>query len=962
MEKMPVPDSERKPTARLITDAPGFSIDQMHEKALAGESFEYAAAALTSVEQLIAFRQKLKNTRFASFSEMVEEVTNIHRLPIAEEEKDKRLHEMAAKMEPRVARFSPQVADFYLAVLSEATGKSYEPKFERTKEKVAELRDNGDFRVLFSEDVDWDLKANRIEKRFLDYLAGVRSLDRRESNEMSDDVRVWRADQLKKSTTRPRPPQKSSKPGVDPMERLKEGEKAPSIWSIFPAYRGKFREASFSIWDNANNEWLGETGVYHPSDTSPLVENTDPKNGPVNLTISATVDVGVDVRVPATYKHNFNKVEVPPGYSYVALKDQNGDLVIRVDGQGDGVDVKVVLAPDPEKTFCTLDASKVTVPIMPSVFTPETLAKLQEIKEKKRGNIARAEALSAYVRGRVKYLAPKDFAEAAHYNNHYNTSAKGFAGAVDEVKTGDCDVVNTYFAALCAALNIPVRHVVGHSVNGKDEAGASNITSGTGHAWSEVWDERKKQWRMIDATPAGDLQLEREETGGKANDFIPGDDDAPEAVTPSEEELEKLRQRLAEHKEKLSYTREERELAEGAKIALSEARQVVKEIAAAEKTRLPSGELVIDVLARLFNAIVESRKTRVQAYDGPARKRDGGERIQNIVRHAMGVRAHEADPISRELPAEETVLEKLIGGFDVYLIGDKSGSMQGRVAETEQEDDASDESDDPVSQETLQQMQRRAAYLLCSSLHRFGRDLSRAPLQEEKKLGVRTQSISFRGDGPDDIDLDKPLSPDFKATDKVLLWHSLSRQGAGNGDVEALRYVFEQIKAEIAANEAKGIKEKRLRVIVACSDGEPNDPAMVQFMAEELGKLGCVVVGVGMTKSAKKVPIIFDTPFSRGDYAESINDLPAIVAKHLVLEAIKLFPEKERENARQMINSILAKFRNIPGKENPSAPSPEKSEGDAEEEAAEREEGNEVEEADDMDGDERTEAPDDETT
>jgi len=153
-----------------------------------------------------------------------------------------------------------------------------------------------------------------------------------------------------------------------------------------------------------------------------------------------------------------------------------------------------------------------------------------------------------------------------------------------------------------------------------------------------------------------------------------------------------------------------------------------------------------------------------------------------------------------------------------------------------------------------------------------------------------------------------------------------------------------------------------LRVIVACSDGEPNDPAMVQFMAEELGKLGCVVVGVGMTKSAKKVPIIFDTPFSRGDYAESINDLPAIVAKHLVLEAIKLFPEKERENARQMINSILAKFRNIPGKENPSAPSPEKSEGDAEEEAAEREEGNEVEEADDMDGDERTEAPDDETT
>jgi len=102
-----------------------------------------------------------------------------------------------------------------------------------------------------------------------------------------------------------------------------------------------------------------------------------------------------------------------------------------------------------------------------------------------------------------------------------------------------------------------------------------------------------------------------------------------------------------------------------------------------------------------------------------------------------------------------------------------------------------------------------------------------------------------------------------------------------------------------------------LRLVVACSDGGPDSPEGVRELAEKIGRLNAVVVGVGLTETAATVPIIYDTPYSRGDIARDINDLPALVAKHLVLEAVKLFPEKARESAKQIIEFSIAKFKNF---------------------------------------------------
>lgn len=863
------------------------SVERLHGTALEGKSFEDASAALESVEAIQDFRKKASQLPFGSFHEVAEDITNLNRLAQSKEERAAQMEMLTEAIEQRVVRFSPRVADLYLAILAEAKGGSTEPQFDVTREKIGELKRDGDLDVLFSGGTSWEMKLNRIETRLTDYLLGARALDRREGREMDDDIRRWREEELKKAPTHLPPRRNESKPGVDPMERLKEGERAPAIWSIYPAWGGYYKEQSFSRWDDARNVWVESEYRYSDAVLVPLSGNKDHKKGPIDIEMSAKVFAGSWVNLPVPYTHGLNKIEAG-SKSFSVKQDQNGDLAIFIEGSGE-VDIKAVLAPYPEKKLKS-DQATVRAPEMRAEFSEETNNKLEKIKNKKQGNVARAQAISSYVRNRIKYLAPKDRAESERYNTAYNTHPKGFAGAVDEMRVADCDVANTYFAALCAKLGIPVRHVVGHSVKGKDKEGVSSIHSGTGHGWSEIWDEIKKEWIRMDATPAGDPNLEEEEKGGES---APGDYGEQEAVRPSDEQLEKLRKELAEHKEKLSYTREERELAEGAGIELKEARKIVREIKEAESARLSNGELVVDVMARLWDAIGELRKRELPAYSGPVRRRESGENISDIIRHYIGVQAGETDPMSRERSITEVKEEKLLSGMDVYVAGDKSGSMQS-VVEGEQ----------------LWKLQRRFEYLLFSSLYRFNRDLEKMHLPGDKTLNVRTMAISFRGDNIKDIDLDKPLSPRFTAEDKVKMWHSLSEVGVGNGDVVAIQYLYQKIKEEKEEMARQGIKDNRLRVVVAYSDGGyVGAEAQMRAWAEKMSKLGVVTVGIGLTESAASVPMVMhNPPKSFGEVVSNLDELTAATAKHIVLQAIKLFPEKARKNAEKLIEETLYKF------------------------------------------------------
>lgn len=832
---------------------------------LASESYEESASALEEVKALREWRSRTRSSSFSPFYRLFESASALDRSQIPPEELILLKQTLADRLLARSQGLSPRVADLYKAVLSQIDGVEYAPIFEETKQKISELNDFGDLALLSDGNVSYVVKANRIQTRIEGELLGRRALDRRDRKAREQEKPA----EPEEPSTTPPPAQDESKPGMDEMERSKEGEMPPAIWTISPAYGGYFKQQSFDIWDNQANKWRQDE--YQYSQVRQIVPDIEDLK--TQKSISANLPAGQWTRLPLPY----NYVLSTENLSCEVKIDQNGDHIVFSQNGGsvrfevfEGSSKRPMPAPD-------------QIPHFASGFQEETTARLREIVASKKGNLAKARAAAGFTMRRLNYSNDSSF------NQIYDTHPSGYVAAIDEHRQADCDVANTYFAALCSEMNIPVRHVVGHMVKGKDKEGNSRITSGTGHAWSEIWDEKESRWTRVDATPAGDPQLEDQEEDGEA---VPGDYGEQEAVGPSDEYLAELEKKLTELTEKLSYSEEERQLAEAAGVELSEARQIVKEVAEAEDTRLPNGQRVVDLLSQLFSLIVEARRTTMPDYTGPLRKREGGEEIDDIVAHKIGVKAQEVDPRSRQKPYERQEIDQVYGGFDLYLIGDKSGSMS-----------------QTVGGETKWQIQRRAEYLIFSALNRFDQNLKRANLRSSQSLTVRSQGISFING--DEIDEDRPLSNTFSAEDKVKLWRSLGNQGSGNGDVAALSHILSQIENEHQETIEQKKNDDRLRIVISCSDGYPDNPAGVQSLARRLGELNAIVVGLGLTETAAAVPTIFNTGTSRGEVVKDINHLPAVVAKNVILEATRLFPEKSKKSVEKIVSSILDKFNLI---------------------------------------------------
>lgn len=829
------------------------------------EDYEVAKSENERLNELLTWRKSRSLSSACRFYDLFENLSRVNEFSGESDVSDLR-SDLLDRLTARASSMSPRVADLYLAIVSEIAGEKYEPNFDITNEKLQSLIDEGDLETLMKPDVPYSLKINRIESRIAGEVAGRKALDRRDGQEIIEPS----------ENDTPPPAQDESKPSMDEMEKQKEGESVSAIWTISPAYGGYYKQQSFDTWDQRRNTWIQSEYQYDEPLFEPPRVGMNDEPDPEPRGIKAKLSDGVWVRIPVPYTHQI--VENNRDYQDLEFRfDQNGDCCVR-SRHPEPTNVYILLQEiyegrtptgDPKNPdFGQLNVSK------------ETEEKVREIFINKKDNLSRARALVAFIARKLKYSNDSKF------NSIYDQHPSGYIAAIDENCQADCDVANTYFAALCRALNIPVRHVVGHMVKGKSKENESFITSGTGHAWSEVWNDINSKWVRVDATPPGEQNMEESDEQGESPS---GDYSCEEAIEPTDEELENLKKKLDELEEKLSYTPDERELAEKAGVELSEARKIVKEIAVAEKTKLKNGELVVDVLSNLFNLIIESRKTTAIEYRGPLRRSEGGEDIDDVVAHRLGILAKDFDPRSRVKEAEKNKETQLYGGFDVYIIGDKSGSML-----------------ETVSGEEKWKIQRRAEYLLFSALHRFEQSARRSRAKSKSSLSVRTEGISFTNS--DSLDLDKPLSPSFEPADKVKLWRSLGEQGAGNGDIAALEQIYHQITAERAEIEEKGKTDDRLRIILACSDGGYIGAEKIRQLVVALGELNAVVVGVGMGSAAKNVEVVYDTPVSRGVLVEDINDLPAKVAKEIVIEATKLFPEKSLTSVRKMISAITSKF------------------------------------------------------
>lgn len=119
---------------------------------------------------------------------------------------------------------------------------------------------------------------------------------------------------------------------------------------------------------------------------------------------------------------------------------------------------------------------------------------LQELK-KHPADLFVAETIKQYI------LKNKKYSTKVQWTLREKSTAKNYLYHIDESPILECFSANTLFVWLCRSLWLKARLIVWHMVQSVSKSGKAYIGTNTGHARSEVWDEKKQLRVRFDATP-----------------------------------------------------------------------------------------------------------------------------------------------------------------------------------------------------------------------------------------------------------------------------------------------------------------------------------------------------------------------------------------------------------------------------------------------------------------------------
>jgi hypothetical protein len=173
-------------------------------------------------------------------------------------------------------------------------------------------------------------------------------------------------------------------------------------------------------------------------------------------------------------------------------------------------------------------------------------------------------------------------------------------------------------------------------------------------------------------------------------------------------------------------------------------------------------------------------------------------------------------------------IEKAVGGFDIHLVSDLSGSMDisGYI--------------NPA---------RHAAMLVMEAWRLFTDRILEREEREGLDLGliVRSEIRSFSQHG-EDTELLKALSPDLSEQVRLKAWKSM-REAHGSQTADYLP--LEEIERSLSEDDRQRIRNGELRkLVVVLSDGVSSNRLRVNRAIERLRRVGTIVVRIGMGESS----------------------------------------------------------------------------------------------------------------
>lgn len=265
------------------------------------------------------------------------------------------------------------------------------------------------------------------------------------------------------------------------MDERKTGEEAKEkglqpVFTIEPPLQGYFREFIADRFNPDTVTWIEEN-----SDTSYVNRDV-----PIEHTMSGKIRGKIALPLPAGYTVNTTSLKAPQPI-FITFDNERGityfeSTIPQEFSIGFGPDAHLHDRERP-KPYHSED-------IIIGRLSDETEKFLRGVEWLPAGQ--KAIAIATYVKTKL------DYSNESRYNAIYKSCPEGYFQQIEQHKKADCDVANTYFAALCRRAKLPARLVVGHHVPGSKD-GKSHITHGTGHAWAEVFDGSR--WLTIDAQP-----------------------------------------------------------------------------------------------------------------------------------------------------------------------------------------------------------------------------------------------------------------------------------------------------------------------------------------------------------------------------------------------------------------------------------------------------------------------------
>lgn len=451
-------------------------------------------------------------------------------------------------------------------------------------------------------------------------------------------------------------------------------------------------------------------------------------------------------------------------------------------------------------------------------FPEELLTRIDTILREPISDSAKMRKIASFIHDRLEY--DKDIAWEAVYK----ADPALYFEKIWEHKKAKCDEANTLLVRVLTRAGFHARFIGGHSVRQKSEQGEAMLLESNRHAWSAAWDAQASEWIRLDATPAGDPNVDQEE---QKEELGEGDYGEQEVELMSDEELEK---RLAEMEQE-DEERHEREdpllaYAREAGCSLEEAQAVLQKI---ERLRKEHAEVLTDADKQWQTLVRKNKRERV-VDRGPVLLSQMDEiDPDELVAGVIEMRAGSRDPLIGMKNMTELKTEKWFGGYEVYVVADLSGSMS-----------------QTLNGVVKSESQRDMAFLLVDSCMQASVRARQAERSLKAPMSVKV-SVAVFGEQTEIV---LPLTEDWTPAEQVRLYRALAVSAkGGTPDHVALNIIEGQITASMATEDAERTQNLRRRkhgwrtrrFVIAIADGESDRPRDVRKVNDRLKEAGVPV-------------------------------------------------------------------------------------------------------------------------